>query len=192
MSTLMCPVYGDFYSFPWKRGPHDNILDYVEAVPIYDMVRESIFRAAIADPELEFLQRCITLYNKEDESKHVEVKASILRLLAQVLRSFDGSNQEQGSKEVLALDLFLTNPSIKTLLMSAAFSSKDPVLQALAVQIFAIMLKQVVEDQSLDQQVLVLDIQKVYLLFEKNCKTEPLISIVCCSLMGQMLSQDQQ
>ena len=31
LSTICCPVYGDFYSFPWKRGPHDNILDYTEA-----------------------------------------------------------------------------------------------------------------------------------------------------------------
>ena len=31
ISTLICPVYGDFYSFPWKRGPHDNILEYTEA-----------------------------------------------------------------------------------------------------------------------------------------------------------------
>jgi len=25
LSTIICPVYGDFYSFPWKRGPHDVI-----------------------------------------------------------------------------------------------------------------------------------------------------------------------
>ena len=31
MSSLICPVYGDFYSFPWKRGPHDSILEYIEA-----------------------------------------------------------------------------------------------------------------------------------------------------------------
>lgn len=31
VSTLMCPVYGDFFSFPWKRGPHDSILEYLEA-----------------------------------------------------------------------------------------------------------------------------------------------------------------
>jgi len=31
LSTLICPVYGEFYSFPWKRGPHDNILEFVEA-----------------------------------------------------------------------------------------------------------------------------------------------------------------
>lgn len=39
---------------------------------------------------------------------------------------------------------------------------------------------------------LVLDIQKIYLLFEKNYKTEPLVSIMCCALMTEMLNQDQQ
>jgi len=37
-----------------------------------------------------------------------------------------------------------------------------------------------------------LDIQKVYLLFEKNVKNEPLVSILCCSLLNQMLSQDEK
>ena len=58
----------------------------------------------------------------------------------------------------------------------------------IAIQIFALILKQVVDDQTLDPQALVLDIQKVYLLFEKSSKTEPLVSIMCCSLMNQMLS----
>lgn len=137
----MCPVYGDFYSFPWKRGPHDNILDYVEAVPIFDQVRESIYRACVTDPESDFLQRCIVLFNKEDESKNVEVKSSILRMLLQVLRTFDGTGHDSTSKDVLALDLFLTNGNIRNLMQQVAFTSKDPVLQALAVQTFAQILK---------------------------------------------------
>jgi len=28
ISTFICPVYGDFYSFPWKRGPHDNLQEF--------------------------------------------------------------------------------------------------------------------------------------------------------------------
>ena len=43
ISTLVSPVYGDFYSFPWKRGPHDNILEYTEASATFESVRESIF-----------------------------------------------------------------------------------------------------------------------------------------------------
>ena len=65
-------------------------------------------------------------------------------------------------------------------------------MQALAVQVFSLMLRQILEDQALDQTVLVLDVQKIYLLFEKNCKSEPLVSILCCALMTEMLSQDQQ
>lgn len=43
LSTLICPVYGDFYSFPWKRGPHDNIMDFVEVSPIFEKLREKVF-----------------------------------------------------------------------------------------------------------------------------------------------------
>ena len=49
VSTLMCPVYGDFYSFPWKRGPHDNILDYTEAKNIFEKVRQQIMEALLMD-----------------------------------------------------------------------------------------------------------------------------------------------
>ena len=53
-------------------------------------------------------------------------------------------------------------------------------------------MKQVLEDENLDQNVLILDVQKIYLLFEKNCKSEPIISIMCCGLLTEMLNQDQQ
>ena len=49
------------------------------------------------------------------------------------------------------------------------------------------MLKQV-KDQNLHQNVPNLDVQKVYLLFENNNKQEPLISIMSCGLMKEMLS----
>lgn len=54
------------------------------------------------------------------------------------------------------------------------------------------MLRQILEDQNLDQTVLVLEHQKIYQLFEKNCRSEPLVSILCCGLMSEMLGQDQQ
>ena len=43
LSTIICPVYGDFYSFPWKRGPHDNILEYIEASKFFENLRNLIF-----------------------------------------------------------------------------------------------------------------------------------------------------
>ena len=54
------------------------------------------------------------------------------------------------------------------------------------------MIMQIMEDSNLDKNLVIIDIQKVYLLFEKNCYNEPIISVFCCSLMNQMLHQDPQ
>lgn len=86
LSTLMCPVYGDFYSFPWKRGPHDNILEYTEAVTIFEKVRESIF---VCVKDFDFIGKALAIFLNEDEMKNVEVKCSVLRLFNQTLRTFD-------------------------------------------------------------------------------------------------------
>jgi hypothetical protein len=190
LSTLSCPVYGDFYSFPWKRGPHDNILEYTEASLVYEKLRLSIFTCI---KDFDFVGKAIAIFLKEDESKHVEVKCSILRFFIQLLRSFDNQpNGASSSKVEGVLDIFLSNPSLKQVLTQAAFSSKDAVIQAAAIQVLTLILRQVIDDQNLDQNVMVLDIQKVYLLFEKSSKTEPFISIMCCALMSEMLRQDQQ
>ncbi len=36
VSVIINPICGDTYSFPWKRGPHDNLGEYNEALPIFD------------------------------------------------------------------------------------------------------------------------------------------------------------
>ena len=86
LSTIICPVYGDFYSFPWKRGPHDSILEYTEASKIFERVRLAIFNNL---KDFDFVAKSLAIFVKEDESKHVEVKCSIIRLFTQFLRSFD-------------------------------------------------------------------------------------------------------
>ena len=93
MSSLICPVYGDFYSFPWKRGPHDSILDYTEAASIFDHLRECIFYGV---RESDFIGKTLAIFQSEDESKHFEVKMAALRFLIQMLRSFDGRDSSGG------------------------------------------------------------------------------------------------
>jgi hypothetical protein len=36
LSIIVNPVYGETYSFPWKRGPHDNLNEYLETLPAFD------------------------------------------------------------------------------------------------------------------------------------------------------------
>jgi hypothetical protein len=53
LSVLMNPFFGDTYSYPWKRGPHDNLPEYFEALPTFDNVlRPSIYSSLT---EFDFL-----------------------------------------------------------------------------------------------------------------------------------------
>ena len=117
LSTLMCPVYGDFYSFPWKRGPHDNILEYTEAQSIFEKVRDNIFTCV---KDFDFVGKALAIFMMEDETKNVEVKCSVLRLFNQTLGTFDNAYTASRKTEG-ALDLFLSNPNLKTVLSQAAF-----------------------------------------------------------------------
>ena len=92
LSTLICPVYGDFYSFPWKRGPHDNILEYTEAQTIFENMRDKIF---LLIKDFDFVSKALAIFMSEDESKTVEVKCAVLRMFNQMLRSFDGQNSRK-------------------------------------------------------------------------------------------------
>ena len=112
LSSLICPVYGDFYSFPWKRGPHDNILDYTEAQSIFENTRDKIFMQI---KDFDFVGKALAIFNIEDETKSVEVKCSVLRMFNQMLRSFDNQNS-LSKKNDGALDMFLSNPNLKNIL----------------------------------------------------------------------------
>lgn len=87
LSNLLCPVYGDFYSFPWKRGPHDSILEYIEASKSFQAVRLQIFTELKGH---DLIKKSLAIYNKENDiyDQNLEVRCSALRLLIQLLKSF--------------------------------------------------------------------------------------------------------
>ena len=43
ISIIINPIYGETFSFPWKRGPHDNLNEYLEALPTFDLVRQTAY-----------------------------------------------------------------------------------------------------------------------------------------------------
>ena len=95
LSTLICPVYGDFYSFPWKRGPHDNIMDFVEVSPIFEKVRERVFQGLLFSHGSKFPARVCALFAKEDDEQKVEVKSALLRMICQLLQQCRGHSDSQ-------------------------------------------------------------------------------------------------
>jgi fused-like protein len=84
VSILINPVYGDVFSFPWNRGPHDAINEYLEAVPMLEDSR-NILSQIICDTEL--MKFLLTAFHSEDESQHIETKVAVLRIVTQMLRT---------------------------------------------------------------------------------------------------------
>ena len=80
----MNPLYGDVFSFPWNRGPHDAINEYLEAVPVLEDARQNL-SSIITDTE--FLKYLLTAFHSEDESQHTETKIAVLRIVTQMLRT---------------------------------------------------------------------------------------------------------
>jgi hypothetical protein len=64
----------------------------------------------------------------------------------------------QNLKTESPLDLFLSNPNFKNVITQAAFQSKDCIVQSSAIQILSLMLRQILEDANLDQNLLLIDI----------------------------------
>lgn len=78
LSIIVNPIYGETYSFPWKRGPHDNLNEYLEALPSYDLIRQFI---ANQTNEFDFLGKLGVIFNSEDENQHVVTKVAVLRII---------------------------------------------------------------------------------------------------------------
>jgi len=78
LSMLTNPAIGDAYSFPWKRGPHDNLNEYLEALGYFENVRGQLIKSFA---EFDFVNCMINIYNSEDESKYLVTKVAVLRLI---------------------------------------------------------------------------------------------------------------
>ena len=65
VSVLINPVYGYTFSFPWKRGPLDNINEYFEAYPNFESVRLALFNQLM---DFDFLSKMLVVFQSEDET----------------------------------------------------------------------------------------------------------------------------
>lgn len=62
----MNPFFGDTYSYPWKRGPHDNLPEYLEALPTFDNVlRFTVYQCL---NEFDYLGKLTLIFQQEDEN----------------------------------------------------------------------------------------------------------------------------
>jgi fused len=79
LSVLVNPVYGDIFSFPWNRGPHDGINEYLEAVSLFEDARKILSNAIL---DFDLLKCLLTAFHSEDESHHIETKIAVIRIVS--------------------------------------------------------------------------------------------------------------
>jgi hypothetical protein len=124
ISVLINPYYGDTYSYPWKRGPHDNFNEYLEVLPVFDSVlRQTIYQSLC---DFDFLQKFTLIFNAEDETQQAVTRVAILRILIQMLRL---------KKEFAdhSADIIIAHAQTMTLLNNVSIGSKDGIVQASAL-----------------------------------------------------------
>ncbi len=129
LSIIINPVYGETYSFPWKRGPHDNLNEYLEALPSFDLIRQLI---ANQTNEFDFFGKLGVIFSSEDENQHVVTKVAVLRVITQLLR-FKKDLSDQVADTIIS-----HNPTIQYL-NNSIYNSKDGIIQACSIQIYGLL-----------------------------------------------------
>ena len=64
LAQLINPAFGEAYSFPWKRGPHDQIIEYQDLVPLVEQIRARVYKKLVS---ADFVASLISVYNSEDQ-----------------------------------------------------------------------------------------------------------------------------
>ena len=62
---LVNPAFGNLFSFPWMRGPHDQLIEYNDAVNSFETVRITIYKFFT---EFDFVGSLMIVYHEENEA----------------------------------------------------------------------------------------------------------------------------
>ena len=78
LAQLINPAFGNLFSFPWMRGPHDQLIEYNDAVNSFEALRTTVFKFFI---EFDFVGVLMAIYHEENEQTHLMTKMSVLRII---------------------------------------------------------------------------------------------------------------
>lgn len=80
---LVNPAFGNQFSFPWMRGPHDQLIEYNDAVNSFESIRITVYKFFT---EFDFVGALMNVYHEENEQKHICTKIAVLRIITQLTR----------------------------------------------------------------------------------------------------------
>lgn len=83
LSMLVNPAVGSQFSFPWMRGPHDQLIEYNDAVNSFENIRMTVYKCFT---ECDFIGVLMNIYHDENEAEHIMTKMSVMRIISQLTR----------------------------------------------------------------------------------------------------------
>ena len=80
---LVNPAFGNLFSFPWMRGPHDQLIEYNDAVNSFETIRMTVYKFFT---EFDFVGALMAIYHEENEQNFLMTKMAVLRIITQLTR----------------------------------------------------------------------------------------------------------
>jgi len=195
LATLINPAFGDSFSFPWLRGPHDQMNEYSDHVPTFEQIRIDTYKYLYG---FDFCKALINIYHAEEEAEHLMTKVAVYRVVAQLIRLKEaqlktaGMGQCSPPSEMMGKSQMLVHT-----LNSTMTTSKDHILKAQAIFILYLLTKanfrRVGKTTGIES--LALEASTIYKLFEDNCTSNDpkvLVSVIASGLLAEMIGFDDK
>lgn len=172
LSAAVHPYFGEVYSFPWKRGPHSAVLEYNDNVGHFEMIRNSV-HSGLTDAK--WLNKLSFAY-KECYEDDAVVCIAIYRIILQMLRiKLENTYEMVNNKQFMKI-------------LHSSLGCSNPVLKAIALEIFKIMIAQL-DSKSIDFEELGLEAMTVIEIFEDNIVNEPLVATYACGALYEIMQK---
>jgi len=65
------------------RGPHDQLIEYNDAVNSFETVRLTVYKCFT---DFDFLELLLRIYHDENENKYLMTKVAVMRVISQLTR----------------------------------------------------------------------------------------------------------
>jgi fused len=126
IGVLIHPIFGDIFTFPWKRNQSEIVFEFSENLPYFENIKQLVVNALL---EIDWLGIFIKLYNSEEEATSL-TKISIMRVILQCIRiSKEMVEKCSGNKNLIYLIQF-------------AIFNEDAMIAGPAMQILIYLMKQ--------------------------------------------------
>ena len=77
VAVFVHPIYGDLFTFPWRRNANDNIAEFNESWPLFESIRQNVIMTLDA---FDWPTALSKVYEVEEDSSQGLTKVSVLRV----------------------------------------------------------------------------------------------------------------